>query len=286
MKPHDALEQFQEATTFHADRNVHAFYNAISVDDYEDTRRLYPHWTGRRDKQGQPIMIFDLAHMKIEAMTRWRETRNLPCGDASATSSPDMAQRACVFNDGLTRFILPLCTAMTDRPDSSIPVTKSTCLVDGSALSLKQAWNLRDFAQEVSWIFSTCYPETISHIILCNAPSSFALIWNVLKSFVDPRMAEKLVILKSAEVYSTLEKYIDHVNIPKQFGGELAFQHGMLPDLDEGIRQTLFWIDSKNRLPPGPLKWVQDGGNRKAIATGSAGGIQRAEEIAVLRKSE
>ncbi|KAB8262519.1 CRAL-TRIO domain-containing protein [Aspergillus pseudonomiae] len=285
MKPHDALKQFQEATAFHAEKSVHAFYSVISVDDYEDTRRLYPHWTGRRDKQGQPITMIDLAHMKSEAMTRWRETRNLPCGDALATSSPDMAQRACVFQDGLTRFILPLCTAMTDRPDSSLPVTKTTCLVDASALSLKQAWDMRDYAQEISWILATCYPETISRIIVCNAPPSFAMIWSVVKGFVDPRTAEKLVILKSDQVYSTLEKCMDHTNIPKQFGGEFVFQNGMLPDLDEGIRQTLFWVDSKNCLPPGPLKWVQDGENRKAIATGTVGGIERAEEIAVLKKT-
>lgn len=110
--------------------------------------------------------MIDLAYLKNEAMTRWRQTRNMPCADASATSSPDMAQRVCVFHDSLTRFILPLCTAMNDRPDSSIPVTKSTYLVDGSALSLKQVWDMRDFAQEVSWILATCYPETISHIIV------------------------------------------------------------------------------------------------------------------------
>lgn len=108
----------------------------------------------------------------------------------------------------------------------------------------------------------------------------------MIKKFVDPRTADKLVILKSADVYSTLEPYIDHVNIPKQFGGAFAYQHGMLPDLDEGIRQKLFWIDIKKCLPPGPLKWIQDGKNKKAIATGSVGGIERAEEIAVLRSPE
>ncbi|KAE8167392.1 CRAL-TRIO domain-containing protein [Aspergillus tamarii] len=286
MKPEDALEQFQQAATFHAEKNVHAFYNVISVDDYEDTRRLYPHWTGRRDKQGQPIMMLNLVHLQHEAMTRWSETRNMPCADASVTSSPDMAQRVSVFHDGLTRFILPLCTAMNDRPDSSIPVTKSTYLVDASALSLKQVWNMKYFIQEVSWILFTCYPETIQHIFVCNAPSTFWMMWNMIKKFVDPRTADKLVILKSTDVYSTLEPYIDHVNIPKQFGGAFAYQHGMLPDLDEGIRQTLFWIDIKKCLPPGPLKWIQDGKNRKAIATGSVGGIERAKEIAVLRSPE
>lgn len=110
------------------------------------------------------------------------------------------------------------------------------------------------------------------------------MMWNIVKNFVDPRTAEKLVVLKSAEVYSTLEKCIDHVNIPKQFGGEFVFQNGMLHDLDEGIRQTLSWINSESSLPPGPLKWIEDGEDRKAIATGCVGGIERTEEIAVLRK--
>lgn len=81
---------------------------------------------------------------------------------------PDMEQRAAIHFDSLTRFVLPLCTAMGDRPDPTIPVTKSIYIVDASAISLKQAWDLQDFARDISWILSTCYPETIDRIIVSN----------------------------------------------------------------------------------------------------------------------
>lgn len=36
----DALEQFQKATKFHADKRALSLYDLISVDDFEDTRKL------------------------------------------------------------------------------------------------------------------------------------------------------------------------------------------------------------------------------------------------------
>ena len=75
-----------------------------------------------------------------------------------------MLQLASVFHDGLTRFVLPLCTMMTDRPDLSGPITSSVYLVDASRLGLKQGWALKTFAQEISWLLSTCYPETITRV--------------------------------------------------------------------------------------------------------------------------
>lgn len=40
MNHADALEQFQKATKFHTDRKALHLYDLISVDDYEDTRKL------------------------------------------------------------------------------------------------------------------------------------------------------------------------------------------------------------------------------------------------------
>lgn len=40
MNHADALEQFQKATKFHTDKKAHPLYDLISVDDYEDTRKL------------------------------------------------------------------------------------------------------------------------------------------------------------------------------------------------------------------------------------------------------
>lgn len=111
--------------------------------------------------------MIDAAHLNHAAMIEWRKTRTItPSSPDGPAPSADMAQRALVFHDGLTRFILPLCTAMTDRPNPSVPVIKSIYLVDASCISLKQAWDLKDFAQDVSWILATCYPETIDRIFV------------------------------------------------------------------------------------------------------------------------
>ncbi|GKZ28451.1 hypothetical protein AbraIFM66950_007119 [Aspergillus brasiliensis] len=287
MNPKAALKQFQEAAKFQADRHILRLYDLISVEHYEETRKLYPHWTGRRDRRGQPILALDVAHLNASTMTAWRKTRDISRHTEINSPDPiipDMEQRAAIHFDSLTRFVLPLCSAMRDRPDPTTPITKSIYIVDASALSLKQAWDLRDFARDISWILATCYPETIDRIIVGNAPFYFAKIWAFMKNFVEPMTADKLVITKSADAYATMAEYMEHQDIPSQFGGGFQFANGMLPDLDEGIRQALRWTSvGKEAFPQGPLKWTEDdNGQRRAIATGSVDGRQRSEDIAVL----
>ncbi|KAI9929362.1 hypothetical protein MW887_000830 [Aspergillus wentii] len=283
MSPSDALKQFKDAAAFHSEKNVLRLFDLICVEDYEDTRSMYPHWTGRRDKNGYPIMILDAGHLNPTTMAHWRKTRDSPVVKHGTTT--DMKQRASIHFDTLTRFIFPLCSAAQDRPDSGLPVTKSTYLVDGTTVSLKQGWDVRDFAQDISWILATCYPETIDHIFVCNVPSYFSMIWNIVKKLVDPATAEKIVILRPSDVYPGLEKYIDRKNIPTKFGGDFPFKNGMLPDLDAGVCQALDWTNAaEGKLPRGPLKWIEDStGKRKVVATGSVDGVQRTEEVAVLK---
>ncbi|PYI32729.1 CRAL/TRIO domain-containing protein [Aspergillus indologenus CBS 114.80] len=283
--PPSALQQYESASRFRADKSIVEVYNTISIDDYEATRKLYPHWTGRRTRTHLPILFLDVAHLHTDAMQHWRHTRAL-----TDQAAPDMAQRAGAFFDTLTRFILPLCTAA-----AGTPVTKSIYLVDARALSLKQAWNLREFAKEISWILATCYPETIETIFVgslvrgpanraqvCNAPSYFGTIWGVMKKFVDPVTAAKLVILTEAQVLPALEGLVEHESIPLQCGGGFEVVHGMRPDLDAGLLEVL----GKERpvmLPEGPLKWREDGeGRRVLVATGSTASGGREEVVAVL----
>ncbi|KAF7162403.1 hypothetical protein CNMCM6106_009377 [Aspergillus hiratsukae] len=280
MDPSSALCQFEEATQFRREKDALRLYDSISVDDFEDTRKLYPHWTGRRDNRGLPIVMIETAHLDQKAIAHWRQTREL----SGHSNSPDMAQRALVHFDYLTRFVFPLCSAMRDRPQPSEPVTKAVYLVDGSSICLRQAWNLRDFAQDSSWMLATCYPETIDRIFVCNAPSYFSRIWSLLKKFVDPVTAEKIVVLNSTDVYGTLAKHIHHDDIPVQFGGALQFTNGMLPALCPVARQTLHWAPSfSGTLPPGPIKWTQNSrGQIKAVATGTVDGVERGLDVAML----
>lgn len=70
-----------------------------------------------------------------------------------------MAQRCLVYFDSFTRLVLPLCSAMHREP-----VTNCVFIVDASSLGVKQAWDVREFARDVSWILTTCFPETIHRV--------------------------------------------------------------------------------------------------------------------------
>lgn len=108
-------------------------------------------------------------------------------------------------------------------------------------------------------------------------------MWSFLKKFVDPVTAKKIEVLKSTDVYGTLNQYIHHDNIPTQFGGGFQFSNGMLPNLCPAIHQALHWSNPSSRvLPPGPIKWKENGHGRIVIATGTIDGVQRTTEFASL----
>ncbi|PYH40160.1 CRAL-TRIO domain-containing protein [Aspergillus saccharolyticus JOP 1030-1] len=269
LDPSSALQQFEAAIHFRRDKNLAHIYDTISIQDYEATRQLYPNWIGRRDTHGRPLVFLDVANLHPAALTRWRSTRSVEAG-------PDLAQRACAVLDALTRFVLPLCTAAAAQP-----ITKSIFLIDMKAITIKQGWNVRDFAKEISGTLATCYPETIETIYVCNAPVYFSTVWAIVKNFIDPVTADKMVFLNDSQVYPALETIIDHANIPQQFGGALPVTHGMPPDLDPDLRLLLG--EEKAVLPEGPLKWTEDdSGRRVLVATGSTEEGLRRECLATL----
>lgn len=115
--------------------------------------------------------MFDLAYLDKDGLASWEKSRQSPGWKYSPSEehqppTPDMIQSASIFHDSLTRFVLPLCSMMKDRPNSSVPITNFVYLVDASNLGLKQGWSVRFFAQEISWLLSTCYPETIQRIFV------------------------------------------------------------------------------------------------------------------------
>jgi CRAL/TRIO-like protein len=114
-----------------------------------------------------------------------------------------------------------------------------------------------------------------------NAPSYFGLIWRGLKKWVDPRTADKLVILSPEEVLPTLKQTIDLSSIPSQFGGMLQFQHGAVPSLDVKMCRQLIWpSEPAGTFPTGPVKWIADHkGCRTAVAVGRLEGTTRYEKI-------
>lgn len=96
---------------------------------------------------------------------------------ASATSkssvngpAPSKMLRLFALYENLTRFVMPLCSAVPGRPNPETPVDQSNNIVDISKVGLKQFWNLRSHMQDASTLATAHYPETLDRIFV-NFPS-------------------------------------------------------------------------------------------------------------------
>ncbi|KAL8730355.1 MAG: hypothetical protein Q9166_004120 [cf. Caloplaca sp. 2 TL-2023] len=283
---HEAYSQYREA---HATREANAvlsFFDCMDVGDYEETRKLYPHWVGRRDKRGLPICIFDFGKLDSKTMNAYRQASASIHGmrkesPSEHAVSPEVL-RSFVVYDSLTRFVMPLCSGTAGGPD---PVHKTLQLVDITGIGIRQVWNMRSYVQDLARTLSGSYPEILDRVFVIGAPSYFSTIWGWIKKWVDPGTVEKLRIVPQGEVLSTLKEFIDMADIPTRFGGQFEYEPGMPFDLDPVIARRLVWKSgSDKRLPKGPIKWVETGdGSKMAVAVGSQGGKKRKEKLAVIR---
>lgn len=80
--------------------------------------------------------------------------------------------RLFALYENLTRFVMPLCSAVPGRPNPESPVDQSNNIVDISRVGLKQFWNLRNHMQDASQLATAHYPETLDRIFVSSPSAS------------------------------------------------------------------------------------------------------------------
>ncbi|KAL1896744.1 hypothetical protein Sste5346_004376 [Sporothrix stenoceras] len=288
----DAYKQFKETEDWRANNHLDVLYDTIDLDAYEQSRRLYPQWTGRRDKRGIPLYLFEIRHLDSKAISAYEKTANNTYSKAASDGkTPAKLLRLFALYENLTRFAQPLCTEMPDRDYAvTTPITLSTNIVDVSGVSLRQFWNLKGHMQAASTLATAHYPETLDRIFIIGAPMFFSTVWGWIKRWFDPVTVSKIFILGHHEVLPTLLSFIDIKNIPKQYGGELEFNWGEMPNLDPAIRERATWEQGFDSFPKGPLYWrplpTADNGEERVecIAVGSENQVDRLVRVCTLPK--
>lgn len=181
--PNDAFVQFKDTEDWRKENQLDKLYETIDIEEYEQTRRLYPQWTGRRDKRGIPVYVFEVGGLNAKAVAA-----NDTAGKARAITSkvPPKMLRLFALYENLCRFVLPLCSAIPDRPHTETPISQSNNIVDISHVGLKQFWNLKAHMQDASTLATAHYPETLDRIFIIGAPSFFPTVWGWIKRWFDP----------------------------------------------------------------------------------------------------
>ncbi|RFU32097.1 hypothetical protein B7463_g4250, partial [Scytalidium lignicola] len=283
----DAWKQFEDTENWRKSNQLDLLYETIDLNHYEETRVLYPQWTGRRDRRGMPVYLFEVRHLHAKAMAAYEKSAAKTHSKAVPDGkTPAKLLRLFALYENLTRFVLPLCTALTDRDNANTPITQSNNIVDISGVGLKQFWNLRGHMQDASQLATAHYPETLDRIFIIGAPAFFPTVWGWIKRWFDPITTSKIFILGHHEVKETLEKFIEPANIPKKFGGELDFDWGDFPNLDPALEGIVTWKDGHKDFPHGPMYWVPvDGKNEMQLKVVGSVDDKERDEIACTVKT-
>jgi len=125
----------------------------------------YPQWTGRRDKRGIPVYVFEVSHLNSKNIAAYEQS--IAKGPTISHKVPTKMLRLFALYENLTRFVMPLCSAITDRNHPETPISQSNNIVDISKVGLKQFWNLKGHMQDASTLATAHYPETLDRIFVC-----------------------------------------------------------------------------------------------------------------------
>ncbi|BDD59623.1 hypothetical protein MAP00_004819 [Monascus purpureus] len=285
-----AWGQFKDTEDWRKDNAIETLYENIDVESYELSRRKYPQWTGRRDRRGIPVYVFEIKDLNRENMAAYNASISSTMTSETHKSStvPGRLLRLFALYENLLRFVMPLCSALP-RPNPETPIVSSNNIVDVSGVGLKQFWNLKGHMQDASVLATAHYPETLDRIFIIGAPSFFPTVWGWIKRWFDPVTTSKIFILSASEVTPTLTSFMDPSSIPKQYGGELDWKWGDMPNLDEPARELVGALETapaEGETKPGFIKGPVLFKGKEIEVLGTVDGKSRRETIPVPQKEE
>ncbi|POS87271.1 hypothetical protein EPUL_001832, partial [Erysiphe pulchra] len=281
-----AVDQFASNVDWRKKNDLDNLYECMDVKFFEETRFLYPQWTGRCDRRGIPIFLYDVKQLSPDAMASYDDLSKKSKSKVSVEGIKiSKFSRLFALYEDMVKFVMPLCTAVTNRKYQDTPITQCCNLVDVSGVGLRQFWNLREHMLDASALASAHYPETLDRIIIIGTPSFFPMVWGWIQKWFDANTTSKILILGGPDMLEKLSLIIEPQNIPKKYGGQLNFQSGDKPQIDEAIKEIVTWEKGWTDFPLSPMRWLDNGDTMEGYAVGSISGLERREKICTINKS-
>ncbi|CAN4118057.1 unnamed protein product [Withania somnifera] len=167
----------------------------------EEVLKYYPQGHHGVDKDGRPVYI--------ERIGQVDSTRLLQVTTMDRYLKYHVQEFERTFNDKL-----PACSIAAKKH-----IDTSTTILDVQGVGLKNFnKSARELLQCLQGVDGNNYPESLCRMYIINAGSGFRLLWNSVKSFLDPKTTAKINVLGN-KYQSKLLEIIDASELPEFLGG-------------------------------------------------------------------
>jgi len=205
----EVVKMVEEATKCRADAKSNDFYpdpnETLGVEPYIYVSQ-YPQLYSGVDKNGCPVFISKPGILNvagISCITKLNGILKFHWHAMMHDFSDRLKAQKKADPDNFTRFE---CTTILD--------------LDGLSTSAVTKLALR-IVQEQSQIDSLCFPETLSRMVIINAPRIFSVTWKLIKGWLDPRTISKVDLISSRSSWEKkLKELIDEDQLPSDYGGK------------------------------------------------------------------
>ncbi|XP_009595106.1 phosphatidylinositol/phosphatidylcholine transfer protein SFH12-like isoform X2 [Nicotiana tabacum] len=220
----------------------------------EEVVKYYPQGHHGVDKDGRPVYI--------ERIGQVDSTKLLQVTTMDRYLKYHVQEFERTFNDKL-----PACSIAAKKH-----IDTSTTILDVQGVGLKNFnKSARDLLQCIQGIDGNNYPESLCRMYIINAGSGFRLLWNSVKSFLDPKTTAKINVLGN-KYQSKLLEIIDASELPEFLGGTCtcAEKGGCMvsdkgpwndPEIMKMVHSGMHKCSKKSASPAVDEKTISEDGN-------------------------